>query len=242
LGLSFELNSERTNGPKQRPILGRSKNAVKRGKLDGQNSNRIRNRTHGISESDFYIIQVTSIKCYTKRECLFCLRVRDQVSWRNIAIALTDPAGQILTLRIAWYVNLPPTQFNRNASLQKRAFSRRTEKPRTMRGRRYASFGAASGTAEDSSVVGMAAALFLFALGLSGALLTFEDVIDPALNPSAWYVKPQGTPLKLTQITQTIRQRFRKARLKNWCCRRTRMTPVYGIHAHATVAAVRVRR
>ena len=56
--------------------------------------------------------------------------------------------------------------------------------------------------------VGMAAALFLFALGLSGALLTFEDVIDPALNPSAWYVKPQGTPLKLTQITQTIRQAF----------------------------------
>ena len=28
--------------------------------------------------------------------------------------------------------------------------------------------------------VGMAAALFLFALGLSGALLTFEDIIDPA--------------------------------------------------------------
>jgi uncharacterized iron-regulated membrane protein len=56
--------------------------------------------------------------------------------------------------------------------------------------------------------VGMAAALFLFALGLSGALLTFEDIIDPALNASAWYVKPQGTPLKLTQITQTIRQVF----------------------------------
>jgi len=56
--------------------------------------------------------------------------------------------------------------------------------------------------------VGMAAALFLFALGLSGALLTFEDIIDPALNASAWYVKPQGTPLKLTQIMQTIGQAF----------------------------------
>src|SRR5579872_2925902 len=56
--------------------------------------------------------------------------------------------------------------------------------------------------------VGMAAALFLFALGLSGALLTFEDIIDPALNASAWYVKPQGTPLKLTQIVQTIGQAF----------------------------------
>ena len=56
--------------------------------------------------------------------------------------------------------------------------------------------------------VGMAAALFVFALGLSGALLTFEDVIDPALNADAWYVKPQGTPLKLTQITQAIHQAF----------------------------------
>jgi uncharacterized iron-regulated membrane protein len=54
----------------------------------------------------------------------------------------------------------------------------------------------------------MAAAMFLFALGLSGALLTFEDIIDPALNASAWYVKPQGTPLKLAQITEAIRQAF----------------------------------
>ena len=56
--------------------------------------------------------------------------------------------------------------------------------------------------------VGMVAALFLFALGLSGALLTFENIIDPALNARAWYVKPQGTPLKLTQITHPIRQAF----------------------------------
>jgi len=56
--------------------------------------------------------------------------------------------------------------------------------------------------------VGMAAALFLFGLGLSGALLNFEDIIDPALNARVWYVKPQGTPLKLTQITQVIRQGF----------------------------------
>src|SRR5215469_596497 len=56
--------------------------------------------------------------------------------------------------------------------------------------------------------VGMASALFLFALGLSGALLTFENIIDPALNAHFWYVKPQGTPLKLTQIEQSIRQAF----------------------------------
>jgi uncharacterized iron-regulated membrane protein len=62
--------------------------------------------------------------------------------------------------------------------------------------------------------VGMVAALFLFALGLSGALLTFEDIIDPALNASAWYVKPHGTPLKLTQITQAIRQAFPQSTLE----------------------------
>ncbi len=62
--------------------------------------------------------------------------------------------------------------------------------------------------------VGMAAALFLFPLGLSGALLTFEDIIDPALNASAWYVRPQGTPLKLTQITQTIRRTFPKSTIE----------------------------
>ena len=56
--------------------------------------------------------------------------------------------------------------------------------------------------------IGMAAAPFLFALGLSGALLTFEDIIDPALNASSWYVRPQGTPLKLTQITQAMGQAF----------------------------------
>lgn len=62
--------------------------------------------------------------------------------------------------------------------------------------------------------IGMAAALFLFALGLSGALLTFEDIIDPALNASAWYVKPQRTPLKLTQITQAIRQALPQSTLE----------------------------
>lgn len=62
--------------------------------------------------------------------------------------------------------------------------------------------------------VGMAAALFLFALGLSGALLPFEDIIDPALNARAWYVKPQGTPLKLTQITQALSQAFPQSTVK----------------------------
>jgi uncharacterized iron-regulated membrane protein len=64
--------------------------------------------------------------------------------------------------------------------------------------------------------VGMAAAMFLFALGLSGALLTFEDTIDPALNSNAWHVKPQGSPLKLTQITQEIRQAFPQSTVEEY--------------------------
>ena len=64
--------------------------------------------------------------------------------------------------------------------------------------------------------VGMAAALFLFALGLSGALLTFEGTIDPALNANAWYVKPQGTPVKLTQVTQVIRQAFPQSTIEEF--------------------------
>ena len=62
--------------------------------------------------------------------------------------------------------------------------------------------------------VGMVAALFLFALGLSGALLTLENIIDPALNAGAWHVKPQGTPLKLAQIMQVTRQAFPQSTLE----------------------------
>jgi sulfite reductase (NADPH) flavoprotein alpha-component len=56
--------------------------------------------------------------------------------------------------------------------------------------------------------VGIAAALFLFGLGLSGALLPFEDIIDPALNASSWYVRPQGKPLELRQITEAMQRAF----------------------------------
>ena len=98
----------------------------------------------------------------------------------------------------AWFRQSTTDQFNRNASLRKTCvLSAEQKESRENERRRYGTFGVESDAAEGSPVVGMAAALFLFALGLSGALLTFEDVIDPALNARAWYVKPQGTPLKL---------------------------------------------
>ena len=61
---------------------------------------------------------------------------------------------------------------------------------------------------------GMAAAVFLFALGLSGALLTFEGVIDPALNAHFWYVKPQGSRLTLTQIEALVLQAFPQSKVQ----------------------------
>jgi uncharacterized iron-regulated membrane protein len=54
-----------------------------------------------------------------------------------------------------------------------------------MRGDAMAALGLRAALLKVHLWVGMAAALFLFALGLSGALLTFEDIIDPALNASA---------------------------------------------------------
>jgi len=97
-----------------------------------------------------------------------------------------------------------------------RAIQRKFAKTRVLTGRRRPTIkGNAMAASRFRAVllkvhlwIGMAAALFLFALGLSGALLTFENIIDPALNASAWFAKPQGTPLKLIQITQVVRQAF----------------------------------
>jgi hypothetical protein len=61
-----------------------------RERLDGpEQPTESETRTHGISASDFYIIQVTSIKMlHQARVVCSVFRVRDQVSWRNIAITL----------------------------------------------------------------------------------------------------------------------------------------------------------
>src|ERR1700733_4056153 len=92
---------------------------------------------------------------------------------------------------------------------EKRAFSAKNRKnPARISGDAMPVMGLRATLLKVHLWVGMAAGLFLFALGLSGALLTFEDIIDPALNASAWFVKPQGRPLKLTQVTQAIRQTF----------------------------------
>src|SRR5690349_5036864 len=117
--------------------------------------------------------------------------------------------------RVQWimsevaFINLPPTTSIETQVCEKCALSAQNSKnPARTKGDAMAGPGLRAALLKVHLWVGMAAALFLFALGLSGALLTFENTIDSALNSNAWYVKPQGTPLKLTQITQAIGQAF----------------------------------
>ncbi|HWY67509.1 MAG TPA: PepSY-associated TM helix domain-containing protein [Terriglobales bacterium] len=51
---------------------------------------------------------------------------------------------------------------------------------------------------------GLTAALFLFLLGVSGALVAFEGEIDRALNAKLSYVHPEGQPLSLDAITARL--------------------------------------
>ena len=59
--------------------------------------------------------------------------------------------------------------------------------------------------------VGLAACLLLFMLGLTGAVLVFENNLDHVLNPSLSYVTPQTQPLPLQQLTAVVAKRFPKA-------------------------------
>ena len=50
--------------------------------------------------------------------------------------------------------------------------------------------------------VGLTAALLLLVLGVTGAMLVFEDQIDHWLNPQLSYVVPSGAPLPLSTLEQ----------------------------------------
>lgn len=63
---------------------------------------------------------------------------------------------------------------------------------------------------------GMMAALFLFALGLSGAVIVFENEIDGFLNSHLAFVRPQGVRLTLAEIEKTIRQQYPNGRIEGF--------------------------
>jgi uncharacterized iron-regulated membrane protein len=55
---------------------------------------------------------------------------------------------------------------------------------------------------------GLVAAIFLFLLGASGAIVAFEDELDRSLNPKLSYVQPQSEPLSIDAITQKLLARY----------------------------------
>lgn len=55
---------------------------------------------------------------------------------------------------------------------------------------------------------GLIAALFLLLLGVSGAIVAFENELDRALNPKLSYVQPQPQSLTLDAITQKLLSRY----------------------------------
>jgi uncharacterized iron-regulated membrane protein len=60
---------------------------------------------------------------------------------------------------------------------------------------------------------GLTAAIALFLLGATGCLLVFENSIDRSLNPKLYYVQPQGNPLPLVSVAQSIQAQYPEYRL-----------------------------
>jgi uncharacterized iron-regulated membrane protein len=54
----------------------------------------------------------------------------------------------------------------------------------------------------------MAAGVFLVILGVTGAIMAFEEPIDHALNPGLWHVTPRGATLPASQILADVRHAF----------------------------------
>jgi uncharacterized iron-regulated membrane protein len=60
---------------------------------------------------------------------------------------------------------------------------------------------------------GLAAAIALLLLGVTGCLLVFENSLDRSLNPKLYYVQPQGNPLPLASVAQSIQAQYPEYRL-----------------------------
>lgn len=58
----------------------------------------------------------------------------------------------------------------------------------------------------------MLAGVLLVILGVTGAVLAFEQPIDHFLNPGLFYVQPQKTELPITEVMASLRKAFPKVR------------------------------
>jgi len=62
-------------------------------------------------------------------------------------------------------------------------------------------------------ILGATAAIFLVILGLTGAIIAFENDIDHWLNPGLFYVRTGSQLLPESELIQTVEQRFAPARV-----------------------------
>src|SRR5205807_1492757 len=61
--------------------------------------------------------------------------------------------------------------------------------------------------------LGLAAAIFLVILGLTGSVMAFEGDIDRWLHPGIWYVKTGPRTLPEQELIRIARERFAPARV-----------------------------
>src|SRR5436309_5937423 len=62
--------------------------------------------------------------------------------------------------------------------------------------------------------LGLASALFLVILGVTGTIMAFEGYVDRWLHPSLWYVTVAGQPLPEAQLIQGVEQRSPGSRVR----------------------------
>ena len=56
--------------------------------------------------------------------------------------------------------------------------------------------------------LGLASAIFLIILGVTGAIIAFEAEVDHWVHPGLWYVKPAAQALPEAQLIQAVEQKF----------------------------------
>jgi uncharacterized iron-regulated membrane protein len=61
--------------------------------------------------------------------------------------------------------------------------------------------------------LGLAAAIFLVVLGLTGSIMAFEGDIDHWLHPARWYVTPQARALPEADLIRAVEQKYAPARV-----------------------------
>src|SRR5579884_354314 len=62
--------------------------------------------------------------------------------------------------------------------------------------------------------LGLVSAIFLVILGVTGAIIGFEQEIPRWLHPSLWYVKPASQSLPEAQLIRNVEERFAPARVR----------------------------